>query len=137
MVSTLHAHAPPQATSHNMNIARDWRRATTPRPTTDDHEQMKPKPLDFPFIWTNKMKHRFTFARSWIAAYLILSVGIGLISPIGASVACNETSTCAAALRPGSACVDGFCTNPFSKGCLNTILGDEYKIRTCNSEDGE
>ena len=83
------------------------------------------------------MKHRFTFARSWIAAYLILSVGIGLISPIDASVACNETSTCAAALRPGSACVDGFCTNPFSKGCLNTILGDEYKIRTCNSEDGE
>ena len=56
--------------------------------------------------------------------------------PVSASVECNHTSTCESALRSGSECLDGYCTNPFSKGCLRSILGEDYKLRTCNSQDG-
>ena len=55
---------------------------------------------------------------------------------VDAAVACNDTSACESALRSGSECLDGYCTNPFSKGCLRSILGEDYKLRTCNSQDG-
>eukprot|EP00584_Thalassiosira_punctigera_P012320 CAMPEP_0172567500 /NCGR_PEP_ID=MMETSP1067-20121228/116076_1 /TAXON_ID=265564 ORGANISM="Thalassiosira punctigera, Strain Tpunct2005C2" /NCGR_SAMPLE_ID=MMETSP1067 /ASSEMBLY_ACC=CAM_ASM_000444 /LENGTH=95 /DNA_ID=CAMNT_0013358865 /DNA_START=66 /DNA_END=350 /DNA_ORIENTATION=+ len=80
--------------------------------------------------------------KKWISFQLILSIGIGRhnapLTAVDAKVACNETSTCESLLRKGSLCTDGFCTNPFVKGCLNAMMGDEAypKIRTCNSDDG-
>ncbi|KAL7551981.1 hypothetical protein ACHAWF_015202 [Thalassiosira exigua] len=52
-------------------------------------------------------------------------------------IECNETSTCEAALRPGSTCVGGRCSNPFQRGCLRTFLGEEaFPLkRVCNSDD--
>jgi len=81
-----------------------------------------------------------TLARAICSFHLLLSIGIGpaAFTAVHAEVACNETATCETALRPGSTCTDdGFCTNPFVKGCLNRILGDaKYpKIRACNSDD--
>lgn len=51
---------------------------------------------------------------------------------------CNETAACQK-IMTGSACTDeGYCTNPFTKGCLNAVLGSAAypKMRTCNSDDG-
>lgn len=75
---------------------------------------------------------------------LSLCLGVGtILDPVRAKVACTETSTCESALRPGSVCADGYCTNPFARGCLNNFMGmdpdsrEKYpKIRTCNSDDG-
>lgn len=66
------------------------------------------------------------------AGLLVLLPGAAL-----AGVACNETSACELALRPGSKCgADGFCTNPFAGGCLSRMLGGtKKKPRTCNSDD--
>lgn len=40
-------------------------------------------------------------------------------------------------MRPGSVCVDGFCSNPFQEGCLRSFLGAEEfpNKRVCNSDD--
>ena len=68
----------------------------------------------------------------------IVLIAVSRIVPLtGAAVACNDTSKCQSALSSGSECLDGYCTNPFSRGCLRSILGEDYKLRTCNSQDGE
>jgi hypothetical protein len=82
-------------------------------------------------------------------------------SPSHAQIACNATyNPCEELLFKGSECRDGFCSNPFEKGCLNTLLQEEFgvaggddqpvdpqtllpslarrlrnEIRVCNSED--
>lgn len=70
---------------------------------------------------------------------------------VDGAIACNETyNPCEELLYKGSECRDGFCSNPFEKGCLNTLLNEEFgdeellpslarrlrqQIRVCNSED--
>ena len=78
--------------------------------------------------------------RSCLSTHVLLSIGMGLTAlPIArATVACNDTSTCEAAYRPGSLCKAGACTNPFVGGCLRRVRGATRhpRRRTCNSDDG-
>jgi len=95
---------------------------------------------------------------------IFLSI-ISFSLPAHGIVPCNDAGTCEELLWKGSNCQDGFCTNPFERGCLRAMLGndgfsqkysrqsaddssvDELDMeawrrrllsapRTCNSEDG-
>ncbi len=71
-----------------------------------------------------------------------------------AALACTKNKECIEALRQGSECVDGFCSNPFRTGCLRTMgisikqpIGGQRSLsvshttdtnlpkRSCNSDD--
>ena len=54
-------------------------------------------------------------------------------------IACESNEFCEATLRKDSQCSDGFCTNPFQSGCLQSlgIEGYENTLRACNSNDSE
>ena len=64
--------------------------------------------------------------------------GLSLLTFVRGKVACNSSSFCESKLRSGSTCQAGFCTNPFTSGCLNNIAPDgthSPRPRVCNSED--
>eukprot|EP00581_Thalassiosira_minuscula_P002234 CAMPEP_0183744416 /NCGR_PEP_ID=MMETSP0737-20130205/65719_1 /TAXON_ID=385413 /ORGANISM="Thalassiosira miniscula, Strain CCMP1093" /LENGTH=852 /DNA_ID=CAMNT_0025980057 /DNA_START=73 /DNA_END=2631 /DNA_ORIENTATION=- len=54
---------------------------------------------------------------------------------VNAQIPCQDDSSCPA----NSTCLknEGQCSNPFERGCLRTILGEKYDIRTCSSDDGD
>ena len=55
---------------------------------------------------------------------------------VHALVRCYSIFDCEDAVRKGSECVNGFCTNPYhAGGCLANYNKDHYKVRTCTSED--
>mmetsp|Transcript_4200 Transcript_4200/g.8100 ORF Transcript_4200/g.8100 Transcript_4200/m.8100 type:complete len:257 (+) Transcript_4200:121-891(+) len=55
------------------------------------------------------------------ASTIFLSI-ISFSLPAHAVVPCNDTGTCEELLWKGSNCRDGFCTNPFERGCLKAML---------------
>jgi hypothetical protein len=73
--------------------------------------------------------------RSW-GILLLLNLW-GLPSGVTAqTVPCSTSAHCEETLRPGSQCIEGFCTNPFYHGgCLKSLLPDWEKPRVCNSLD--
>ncbi|KAL7538557.1 hypothetical protein ACHAWF_006130 [Thalassiosira exigua] len=68
----------------------------------------------------------------WIFACLLLRWPP---ADVEAAVACASTYECERKLRPGSRCREGHCDNPFQRGCLRTVLGDDFRERICNSDD--
>ena len=44
---------------------------------------------------------------------------------VEAAVACVDDQTCEDLLLKGSECREGFCSNPFEKGCLQAMLHAE------------
>lgn len=91
-------------------------------------------------------------SRLWVLLMALIAV---LSVPLAeAKLACESSQFCEGMLREGSACVDGFCTNPFKDGCIQRMLGSKTKEeldamnfnfallegaldgRVCNSDDG-
>lgn len=69
-------------------------------------------------------------------SYLFLQALSQIGSLVQASVACISNKECGTILRPGSECLNGFCTNPFHYGgCLKAILPNWQKTRVCSSDD--
>lgn len=83
---------------------------------------------------------------------ILVTLVIILLSTAYAAVTCNSThNPCEELIYKGSKCKDGFCTNPFQSGCLNSIIESSdsrsseieevlrrYLLsspRTCNSDD--
>ena len=62
-----------------------------------------------------------------VSLFLLAAVmGVGI--PISnAKLACLTTEECQESLRIGSECVDGFCSNPFERGCLKTMIESRGK----------
>lgn len=55
---------------------------------------------------------------------------------VSAALPCSSDKECAHALRNGSLCLQGFCTNPyFHHGCIKSHLPGWHKIRVCGSDD--
>jgi len=86
-------------------------------------------------------------------AFLLLFLTAFAVVPsvVESKLACSRSEFCEEQLRPGSKCVDGFCSNPFVEGCFKTLLGDKpleelqekyapaildaMNGRVCNSDD--
>ena len=88
--------------------------------------------------------------RSPLLAYSIAAccAALLLLPPVvDAAVECTTNQACETAFWKGSECRQGFCSNPFEKGCLYNMLQDEEdmlpslakriqsQVRVCNSED--
>lgn len=56
---------------------------------------------------------------------------------VNARLECQSSVYCERTIREGSMCVEGFCSNPYQTGCLQTQLKDFDQQRVCNSEDPE
>lgn len=76
--------------------------------------------------------------RTTLLLLLLLLFSSGGTVVVQAIVPCRDDRTCVKALRDGSVCRDGSCTNPFADGCLRQLRPDlpHYAMpRTCNSDD--
>lgn len=80
-----------------------------------------------------------------------------LVDHVYGKVECIDSLTCEELLRPGSKCLNGYCTNPFQSGCLHNVLNNNdddvdtnanqesrrtewnrrFKKRVCNSHDDD
>ncbi len=85
-------------------------------------------------------------------AFLLLLLMAFAVPSVDSKLACSRSEFCAEQLRPGSKCIDGFCSNPFVDGCFKTLLGDKSEEelqtyatsildamngRVCNSDDAK
>lgn len=71
---------------------------------------------------------------------LILQVAVFLVlapsQDVHAQVSCENDNECEEALRIGSKCIEGQCSNPFYHGgCLKSLLPEWDKVRVCTSDD--
>ncbi len=56
---------------------------------------------------------------------MLLALLAANVSVVESKLACSRSEYCAEQLRPGSKCVDGYCSNPFVEGCFKTMLGSK------------
>ena len=109
---------------------------------------------------TRGMKSFHVFSSNLLQGSVLLRLAVVVLQTnhCNAQIACNTSyNPCELLLYSGSECRNGFCSNPFEKGCLTTVLhedfGDEIsvggkeallpslarrirnQIRVCNSED--
>ena len=94
-----------------------------------------------------QLKKLSRFKATISAAYLLASLQITTIQTVQAGISCSIDFDCETSLRPGSRCISGSCSNPFEKGCLRTMRGEDesnwpekdgFRInlnRICNSDD--
>ncbi|CAB9506857.1 expressed unknown protein [Seminavis robusta] len=79
------------------------------------------------------MRFRCLFFKSVV----LLAASHVSLADKGDPIPCSVASDCHALLQSSSACVDGFCTNPFRGGCLKQLKEGWNKTRACHSEDTE
>ena len=93
------------------------------------------------FRQRRRRRRRRVVADATLVALVVVVLALSTVV-VDAVVSCQETFECQAALRPGSECVNGSCTNPFHKGgCLQRMSSLSHKwtttttTRICHSED--
>lgn len=69
-----------------------------------------------------------------IIAPLSFWLGWGAISS-RAALTCEDSTYCQITISTNSFCENGYCTNPYQRGCLREVIGKEYELRVCNSDD--
>ena len=76
-----------------------------------------------------------------ISRSLLMLLVLRALSLAEAKVACTRNTECEELLFTGSECRNGFCSNPFEKGCLNALLkaadNEQTLFSTSNSTESE